>query len=68
LFDRTKKDEKTSGIEYCRQEVGALEAEAGKSLADMVALNIGQIGENMALGDVNFFTSHQGRAGHGGIF
>ena len=34
--------------------------EAGKSLADMVALNIGQIGENMALGDINFYSSTQG--------
>lgn len=44
------------------EEVGKLGAEAGKSLADVVALNIGQLGENMALGDVNYLTTSQGSA------
>ena len=41
--------------------MGKLGAEAGKSLADVVALNIGQLGENMALGDVNYLTTSQGQ-------
>jgi len=42
-------------------EVQQIEAEGGKSLADLVALNIGQMGENMALGDINFFASKPGQ-------
>ena len=36
--------------EVGREEVGALQVEQGGSLSDLVALNIGQIGENLALG------------------
>ena len=55
--------EKTKNYQYfCFSEkVGKLGAEAGKSLADVVALNIGQLGENMALGDVNYLTTSQGQ-------
>ncbi len=44
-----------------REEAGQLEAESGKNLADIVALNIGQLGENMVLGDVNYFIASQGK-------
>jgi hypothetical protein len=37
-----------------------IEGEGGKSLADLVALNIGQMGENMALGHIDFFASPPG--------
>ncbi len=37
-----------------------IEGEARKSLADLVALNIGQMGENMALGHIDFFASPPG--------
>jgi hypothetical protein len=40
--------------------VQLIEGEAGKSLADLVALNIGQMGENMALGHIDFFASPPG--------
>jgi elongation factor Ts len=52
-------DDFSSGI-IQKEEAGQLEAEAGKSLADVVALNIGQLGENTVLGDVNYFTTKQG--------
>ncbi len=41
-------------------EVQLIEGEGGKSLADLVALNIGQMGENMALGHIDFFASPPG--------
>jgi hypothetical protein len=41
--------------------VQLIEGEAGgKSLADLVALNIGQMGENMTLGHIDFFASPPG--------
>ena len=40
--------------------VGALTVEEGKSLADLVALNIGQMGENLALGRVTMVRAGEG--------
>ena len=37
-----------------------LKIEDGSSLADLVALNIGQIGENMAIGDATFVQTATG--------
>ena len=49
--------------------MGALTVEEGKSLADLVALNIGQMGENLALGRVTMVRAGEGRVkgieGHG---
>ena len=38
-----------------KDQVAAMTGEEGKTLADLVALNIGQIGENIALGGVTMF-------------
>ena len=52
-------------IFYCNllfsSEVGALTAGEGSTLADLVALNIGQIGENMVIGDATVIHSEKGR-------
>jgi hypothetical protein len=47
-------------VRFSSSEVQLIEGEAGKSLADLVALNIGQMGENMALGHIDFFASPPG--------
>jgi len=41
-------------------EVGALKTGDGSSVADLVALNIGQIGENMVVGDATVVHSEKG--------
>ncbi|XP_023335526.1 elongation factor Ts, mitochondrial isoform X2 [Eurytemora carolleeae] len=41
-------------------EVGLLKTEDDQTIADLVALNIGQIGENMAFGDADVFHSKSG--------
>ena len=49
---------------YCtflfRDEISKFKIADGSSLADLVALNIGQIGENMALGDATFIQTASG--------
>lgn len=55
---------KTEGVEGLTvlegPTVGALTVEEGKSLADLVALNIGQMGENLALGRVTVVRAGEG--------
>eukprot|EP00092_Neocalanus_flemingeri_P029437 GFUD01031963.1.p1 GENE.GFUD01031963.1~~GFUD01031963.1.p1 ORF type:complete len:321 (-),score=80.36 GFUD01031963.1:39-1001(-) len=43
-----------------KNQVAAMTGGEGKTLADLVALNIGQIGENIALGGVTIFTAGPG--------
>ena len=45
---------------FLRDEISKLKIADGSSLADLVALNIGQIGENMALGDATFIQAASG--------
>ena len=40
--------------------MGLLKTEDDQTIADLVALNIGQIGENMAFGDADVFHSKSG--------
>jgi len=44
------------------EQVGALVDEEGRSLSDLVALNIGQIGENLALGSATLVKAGDGEA------
>jgi len=46
--------EPVSKTNITRDEMCKLKTEDGSSLADLVALNIGQIGENMQIGDATF--------------
>lgn len=46
--------------EVGREDVGALQVEQGGSLSDLVALNIGQIGENLALGRATVMIAGEG--------
>ncbi len=45
---------------FLRDEMCKLKTEDGSSLADLVALNIGQIGENMQIGDATFVQTAKG--------
>jgi elongation factor Ts len=44
------------------EQVGALTDREGRSLSDLVALNIGQIGENLALGNATLVKAGEGEA------
>jgi len=52
--------EKLANSDLSSSEVGALTAGEGSTLADLVALNIGQIGENMVIGDATVIHSEKG--------
>jgi len=47
-------------IDIPKEEISKLKIADGSSLADLVALNIGQIGENMALGSPTFIQAASG--------
>jgi len=53
-------DHKEGKTRISKEQVAAITVEEGKTLADMVALNIGQIGENIALGGVTVFKAGPG--------
>jgi len=53
-------DDSFNKIDIPRDEISKLKIGDGSSLADLVALNIGQIGENMALGDATFIQTASG--------
>lgn len=53
-------DDSFNKIDIPRDEISKLKIADGSSLADLVALNIGQIGENMALGDATFIQTASG--------
>jgi elongation factor Ts len=53
-------DDSFNKIDIPRDEISKLKIADGSSLADLVALNIGQIGENMALGDATFIQAASG--------
>lgn len=53
--------EQLSRTEVGKETVAGLEScEAGKTIGDLVALNIGQIGENMAVGEASLFSAGAG--------
>ena len=46
---------------FFSSDVALLKTQDGQTIADLVALNIGQIGENMAVGAADVFYSKPGR-------
>ena len=58
LLTATTAGQDWTKAELARDSVGGLDScETGKTIGDLVALNIGQIGENMTLGDARLFSA-----------
>ena len=61
ILTSTSYDQQWVKADVSKDVVGRLESpESGKTVGDLVALNIGKIGENMALGDAQLFTAGAG--------
>jgi len=56
----SENDQPLTRINLAGEQVGKMVASKGGSLADLVALNIGQIGENIALGRVTLLQAGEG--------